>query len=506
MSIVLMVTIYCVPGILPVNAQFVQVGNKLVGTGAVWKSGQGSSVSLSSNGNTAVVGGPSDSAGGSIWVFSQISGRWAQQGSKLIARDPNGYPSLGAAVSISADGNTIIAGGYTDSGNVGAAWIFTDSGGVWSQQGNKLVGLPTSWNAYQGYAVAISADGHTAIVGGPGDNNYGAAWIFIQDSGLWKQQGTKLIGTGAVAPSSQGYSVAISADGNTAIVGGSDNSGTGAAWVFTRDSGIWRQQGSKLVGTGYVGQALQGSSVSLSADGNTALIGGPGDNGYGAVWFFVRNAGIWTQQGGKLTGRDSLPGGRDGYSVSLSSDGNIAIVGEEHDDHYTNSIFPYAAGAAVVYLRSAGIWTEVGDRLEGIGMVGNASQGWSVAISGNGSTLMIGGPRDNSSAGAVWVFIDTTSTAVIRQSIVRYSYQLSANYPNPFNPATNIRYSIPKESYVSIIIYDILGREVARLVQEVKLRGEYTVAWDATKVTSGVYYYRLVSGNYMQTRKMVLMK
>ena len=70
------------------------------------------------------------------------------------------------------------------------------------------------------------------------------------------QQGPKLVGTGAVGTAEQGYSVALSADGNTAIVGGpDDNSDTGAAWVYTRSGGVWTQQGSKLVGTGAVGAA-----------------------------------------------------------------------------------------------------------------------------------------------------------------------------------------------------------------------------------------------------------
>jgi len=77
----------------------------------------------------------------------------------------------------------------------------------------------------------------------------------------------------------QGASVALSADGNTAMVGGwSDHDRTGAVWVFTRSRGIWSQQGKKLVGSGAVGAASQGMSLALSADGNTALIGGPSDN------------------------------------------------------------------------------------------------------------------------------------------------------------------------------------------------------------------------------------
>ena len=89
--------------------------------------------------------------------------------------------------------------------------------------------------------------------------------------------------------------VALSADGNTVIVGGpydQDNAGNESrtAWVFTRSAGVWTQQGAKIVGTGYVGYPLQGFGVSLSADGNTALVGGYNDNSsLGAAWVFTRS-------------------------------------------------------------------------------------------------------------------------------------------------------------------------------------------------------------------------
>ena len=93
------------------------------------------------------------------------------------------------------------------------------------------------------------------------------------------QQGAKLVGTGNTGAASQGKAVAVSADGNTAIVGGpDDNSEQGAAWVYTRSGGVWAQQGAKLVGSGNAGAANQGGAVALSADGNTAIIGGNADN------------------------------------------------------------------------------------------------------------------------------------------------------------------------------------------------------------------------------------
>ena len=114
--------------------------------------------------------------------------------------------------------------------------------------GLKLVGNDAAGLALQGNSVVLSADGNTAIVGGFGDSsNMGAAWVYTRSNGVWTQQGGKLVGTGAVGNAGQGQSVALSA-GNTAIVGGYlDNLNTGAAWAYTRSNGVWTQQGGKLV-------------------------------------------------------------------------------------------------------------------------------------------------------------------------------------------------------------------------------------------------------------------
>jgi hypothetical protein len=106
--------------------------------------------------------------------------------------------------------------------------------------------------------------------------------------GLWLQQGSKLVSTDAVGATQAGGSVAISADGNTAAVGGpGDKANAGATWVYLRTEGVWSQQGKKLVGSGAIGAAYQGSSVAISADGSTVLVGGPGDNKHlGAAWVF----------------------------------------------------------------------------------------------------------------------------------------------------------------------------------------------------------------------------
>jgi hypothetical protein len=381
----------------PASAQFTQQGQKLVGTGAAGAAAQGWSVALTADGATAIVGGPADNSdAGAAWVFTQSGGVWIQQGSKQVGAGAVGPAEQGISVALSADGETAIVGGPNNNSYAGAAWVFTLGGNVKLPLGTGAVGT-----ALQGASVALSADGTTAVVGGHGDNlGAGAAWVFTQSGGVWTQQGSKLFGGGAVGTAYQGYSVALSADGNTAIVGGyGDNSFAGAAWVFTRSGGVWTQQGSKLSGGGAVGTAYQGYSVALSADGNTAIVGGYGDNSNaGAAWVFTRSGGgVWTQQGPKLFGSGALGAAGEGYSVALSADGNTAIVGGPFDNS--------DAGAAWVLTRSGGgVWTQQGAKLVGGGAAGTAEQGYSVALSADGTTAIEGGRGDNSYTGAAWVF------------------------------------------------------------------------------------------------------
>jgi hypothetical protein len=348
-------------GVLPVpaEAQFSQQGPKLVATDAIGDARQGASVALSSDGNSAIVGGFGDNDfAGAAWIYIRSGGVWGEQ-AKLVGTGAIGPARQGSSVSLSADGNTAIAGGPDDdNGGIpffgfGAAWVYTRSGGVWSQQA-KLVATDATGFAQQGSSVSLSADGNIAIVGGPGDGGVGAAWIYIRSGGVWSEQ-AKLVGTGAIGPAGQGSSVSLSSDGNTAMVGGpcDENvpgiaSCAGAAWVFTRSGGVWSQQ-AKLVGTGAIGlTSLQGAGVSVSGSGNTAVVGGPGDSGgVGATWVFTRSGEVWSQQA-KLVGTGAVngsTGAQQGRSVSLSADGNTATVGAPQDDGNQSS----AIGAAWVF-------------------------------------------------------------------------------------------------------------------------------------------------------------
>ncbi len=210
---------------------------------------------------------------------------WSEQ-AKLIGDGAIGAAQQGGAVSLSGDGNTALIGGYLDNSKTGAAWVFTRNGAAWTQS-RKLVGTGATGNADQGYSVALSADGTTAAIGGPTDNALaGATWVWTRDGTNWTQA-AKLRGVGAIGNAQQGSSVAISLDGSRIIVGAlADNKYAGAAWVFVRSSaGVWTEGPSKLIGSGTAGNAEQGAATALSADGSTAIVGGYFDNGeLGAAW------------------------------------------------------------------------------------------------------------------------------------------------------------------------------------------------------------------------------
>ena len=482
-------------------AQFTQQGSKIVGSGGDANSFQGGSVAISSDGNTAVVGGIYDnSQQGAVWVFTRNAGVWTQQGTKLVGTGGAGdFVYQGYSVAVSSDGNTLIESGWRDNTDTGAVWIFTRNAGVWTQQGSKLVGSgAVGGQILQGTSVALSSDGNTALVGGSGDNGAGAVWVFTRSGDTWTQHGSKLVGTGGVGPTNQGASLAISADGTTFVTGATvDNGYLGAVWVFTLNGSDWVQQGTKLVGSESIDASQQGSSVAISSDGNTVITGGPGDFlNEGAAWIFGRSGGVWAQQGPKLYAEGSTSPILVGKSVAITPDGNTAVVSSPGANG--------SVGKVWIFIRNAGVWTKEESPLVGTEAVGAARQGWSVAISSD-ATIIESGPFDNSGAGAAWFFHNPT-LGIAQSSGVPSAFTLEQNYPNPFNQSSTFKFQISKPSATKVTVCDMMGREVATLVNELLIPGTYTVDFDGSNCAGGTYFYRLETDGSMKIKKMVLVK
>jgi len=313
---------------------------------------------------------PSDFGGGAADLLAAT----AEQ--KLLASDPTGNLSYGGAIALSGDRAIVGAYGAIVGGvGQGSAYLLSRSAGVWSQEA-QIVGADTGFGDGFGGAVAISGD--TAIVGATGVDlanavTAGAAYVFVRSNGAWAQQ-AKLVASDATTNALFGTSVAIA--GDTAIVGarGALTAGlasTGAAYVFVRSNGVWTQQ-SRLV-SGEAAAQNFGYSVALS--GGTALIGWSSAATAGAADVFVGSGAAWAQEA-SLTASDGAAGDNFGYSVALS--GDTALVGAFGDDNAKG----VNAGAAYVFTRTAGAWSQQAKLLANNG-AGSDYLGTSVALSGD---------------------------------------------------------------------------------------------------------------------------
>ena len=110
------------------------------------------------------------------------------------------------------------------------------------------------------------------------------------------------------------------------------------------------------------------------------------------------------------------------------------------------------------------------------------------------------GPQD------IYFNAENLPTGITNTSGIANTYSLSQNFPNPFNPTTSINFSIPKDGLVKLVVFDVLGKEVATLVNNEQTAGNYQVTFDASKLTSGVYFYKLTSGDFSDVKKMLLVK
>jgi hypothetical protein len=394
----------------------------------------GKSVALSADGLTAIVGAHQqdtspNSNQGAAYVFTLSAGTWTQQ-QKLLASDLGNNDFFGDLVALSSDGNTALISATSEStsptaGN-GAAYVFTRSGSTWTQQA-KLLASDRASNDFFGESVALSSDGDTAIVGvivedtSPNTNN-GAAYIFTRTEGVWTQQ-QKLLASDAATNDYFGQSVALSADGNTAIVGAylEDTTATdqGAAYVFTRSGGSWTQQ-QKLLASDAGIENYFGRSVALSSDGNTAIVGADWQStspntANGAAYVFTRSGSTWTQQA-KLLASDRGTYERFGKSVALSADGNTALIGAEQQSTSPAS----DNGAAYIFTRSGGTWTQK-QKLLAPDRASSDFFGISVALSAYGNTVLIGAYGEdtspNTTNGAAYVYnFNNTGTRYIYNS------------------------------------------------------------------------------------------
>lgn len=453
----------------------------------------GGDISLSEDGTTLAVaasgessnardikGNQSDNSAwhaGAAYVFTQSDGIWSQQAYLKASNSDGGEApdssgisagtgdNFGRSLNLSADGNTLVVSASEEASSStgingeqsdnslpssGAVYVFTRSGNDWSQQAYVKASNTESHESF-GWSVSLSKDGNTLAVGADGEESSaigingdqtdnstpgaGAVYVFTRIDTVWSQQAYLKAGNkpdvfdffgSAVRLSGDGTTLAVSArDEDSSAVGinvdHSDNSAedSGAVYVFTRSDSEWSQQAYIKASNADANDGFgHGNALSLSEDGHTLAVGAPfedssatGLNGVqsdnstpraGAVYVFARSEGNWSQQAYlKASISDSI---FFGYSVSLSSGGNLLAIGAAVESSgatgvngLQNDNSALSAGAAYVFASTSGEWTQQA-YLKASNTDENDWFGSIVTLSGDGNTLAVGAFEEDSGA------------------------------------------------------------------------------------------------------------
>ncbi len=322
----------------------------------------GRSLAISRDGNTIAIGADSDNNSGgedagSVYIYVKSGSSFVLQ-TRLQGSDAAAYDYFGKAVSLSTDGNTLAVGANGDDNsrgtNAGSVYIFTRSGTTWTQQA-RLQASDGAANDDFGWSTCLSSDGNTLAVGAISDDNAGDAsgstYIFTRSGTTWTQR-ARLQPTTSAGSDQFGLSVYLSSDGNTLAASSPfDDGNKGSVTIFTRSGSTWTQQAIIQPATLAIGDIF-GSSVSLSDDGNTLVVGAPStSSNVGLVYVFTRSGTTWTQQA-TIQHSDNVGLARLGRSVSISSDGSTIAAGAPGKD-------PSGSGAVYVFKKSGSSWIEL---------------------------------------------------------------------------------------------------------------------------------------------------
>lgn len=298
--------------------------------------------SVAVDGDTAVVGALDDSGQGAAYVFVRTGVTWSLQQRLTAVSDGVAGDQFGHAVAVSGD--TVVVSATAKANAQGYVYVFVRSGTTWSQQAEFTAPGGAAGDCF-GCSVAVR--GTTAFIGSPDrSGGTGAAYVLTSSGAGWQPQQAF---TGAVAGDHFGFSVALTPDATTALIGayGASNE-VGEAYALTMN-GTWSNPPQQVVLTASDGQAQDRFGFSVSADNGMALVGAYGNAGQGAAYVFMGGGSAWSQTA-TLAANDGAANDSFGYSVSLS--GNTAVVGAFEKSG------PLGPGAAYVFTNTDGAWSQ----------------------------------------------------------------------------------------------------------------------------------------------------
>jgi hypothetical protein len=354
----------------------------LIATDPSYNGNFGWSVAVS--GSTAVVGAPyANSSTGAAYVFTKVKGTWTQQ-AELLASDAATDSGDDFGWSVAISGNTVAIGAPDHSNELGAAYVFTRTGGTWTQQAEFLD--PESGaisNIKFGYSVVTS--GSTVMVGADGAYGSGAVYVYSDSAGPWSQE-AELTAPDAALSDDFGWSMALSH--STLVVSAVKHAKNGAIYVFTDLGGTWTYRTELTASDGATNDYF-GDKV--ATNGSRIVAGAPGHVlEQGAAYVFDGSGAKWTQVA-ELTASDGGPNDCFGWAIGLS--GKTVLVGAEQT--FSDS------GAAYVFQQKGAKWTQ---RHELTPTDGGTTDKFGYSVSLSGTTGIVGANQAEDEDGSAYLY------------------------------------------------------------------------------------------------------
>ena len=459
------------------SVQYTQIGQRIEGD-AGSNDNMGWAVAVNGPGNMLAVGAPLfDNDFGRVRVYQESNGALNQVGGDIVGDEIG--DQLGFSLSLNHAGDRLSVGGLSGlSSPGGQAHVFAMVNNQWQALGDPILG-EASGDQF-GFSSQLSRSGDVIVVGAPKNDGAGIdaghVRVFQLVSGAWTQIGDDI--DGGAAGDSFGTSVAISADGNTIIVGApnsaSSMTGAGQIRAYTLSNGTWTQLGSEI--NGQTENEIFGFRVDISADG-TRLIGSAPlhdhGNGFGSVRVYELSGGEWAQLGGDLRSNSNTEAYGQGLSISL--DGQRIAIGTQSNDDVAMS-----SGSVDTFMYDSSTWTSIGPRITGSAQFDQV--GKSVSLNENGSRLGIGANLADATAGYAVLYGDGDVVTSNEDELPRFSVSV---YPNPAFSSLWIENSA--EGFLNARIYDLSGR----LVLTEELRGASLEKIDLSTLVAGSYLIEL---------------
>jgi len=414
-----------------------------------------------------------------------------------VARYDGPANSSDRALSVAVDGsgNVYVTGYSTGIGTIGDyATIKYNSSGV--QQWVARYNGPANAGD-EGRAVTVDNSGNVYVTGVSWGTSDDYATIKYDSNGI-QQWVARYNGPGN--GDDNAYSIACDNSANVYVAGWSEGNGSGKDYATIKYNSNGTQQWvARYNGPGNYDDLVNWyRSIALDNSSNVYVTGMSW--GIGTVFDYatIKYDSIGTQQ---WVARYNGPGNNwdRAYSIALDNSSNVYITGYSRSD----TVFGTEDYATIKY-NSSGIQQWVA-RYDGTG--NREDIAYSIAADNSGNVYVTGESWGNGTSNDCVTIKYSQSIGIqpISNEIPK-EYNLSQNYPNPFNSSTIIKFALPKSSLAKLILYDVLGREIAMLVNEELKAGIYVINWHAFLYPSGFYFYKLLSYDYAETKKMVIIK